>query len=140
MKKFITTFLIFILIFSCSKDNDVPVVTSDARMKNSVITDIYASGKVSEQSAAEAKKTIFGKWNVGGSKTSTSKNITDCIFNYIEFTDSSYIMSLSISSDSGSPESGSIFGNYNLVEEGDLVTEVEPVSYTHLTLQTKRIV
>ena len=125
MKNFITTFLIFIVIFSCSKDNDVPVVTSDARMKNSVITDIYASGKVSEQSAAEAKKTIFGKWNVGGSKTSTSKNITDCIFNYIEFTDSSYIMSLSISSDSGSPESGSIFGNYNLVEEGDLVTEVE---------------
>lgn len=62
MKNFISTFLIFILIFSCSKDNDVPVVTSDARMKNSVITDIYASGKVSEQSAAEAKKTIFGKW------------------------------------------------------------------------------
>ena len=93
-------------------------------MKDSAIT-IFATGKVSEQSASEAKKTIFER-NVGAENNSTSRSTTECIFNYIEFTDSSYIMSLSISTDdSGDPESGSIFGNYNLVEVDGLVTEVE---------------
>ena len=125
MKKIILPILIFSLFLSCSKDDNSS--SSESRMKDSAITNIFATGKVSEQSASEAKKTIFGKWNVGSEKNnSTSRSTTECIFNYIEFTDSSYIMSLSISTDdSGDPESGSIFGNYNLVEVDGLVTEVE---------------
>ena len=125
MKKIILPILIFSLFLSCSKDDNSS--SYESRMKDSAITNIFATGKVSEQSASEAKKTIFGKWNVGAEKNnSTSRSTTECIFNYIEFTDSSYIMSLSISTDdSGDPESGSIFGNYNLVEVDGLVTEVE---------------
>ena len=125
MNKVILSILIFSLVLSCSKDDNSSI--SDSRMNDSAITNIFASGKVSEQSASEAKKTIFGKWNVGGEKNnSTSRSTTECVFNYIEFTDSSYIMSLSISTDdSGDPESGSIFGNYNLIEGDGLVTEVE---------------
>ena len=125
MNKVILSILIFSLVLSCSKDDNSSI--SDSRMNDSAITNIFASGKVSEQSASEAKKTIFGKWNVGEEKNnSTSRSTTECVFNYIEFTDSSYIMSLSISTDdSGDPESGSIFGNYNLVEVDGLVTEVE---------------
>ena len=125
MKKIILPILIFSLFLSCSKDDNSS--SSESRMKDSAITNIFATGKVSEQSASEAKKTIFGKWNVGSEKNnSTSRSTSECVFNYIEFTDSSYIMSLSISTDdSGDPESGSIFGNYNLVEVDGLVTEVE---------------
>ena len=122
---FVKLFIVSILI-SCSK-NDSPNEVIDERMGDSAITNIYASGKVSEQTAAEAKQTIFGKWDVGGSSSKnnlSSKNSTSCEFNFIEFTDKSYIMNLSIDFGSGSPESGSIFGDYQLIEVDDLVTEV----------------
>ena len=51
------------------------------------------------------------------------KNLSECTFNFIEFTDKSYIMNLSISGPDG-PESGSIFGDYTLIEVDGLVTEV----------------
>ena len=40
---------------------------ADERMANSAITNIYGSGKVSEQTAAQAKQTIFGKWMLAAS-------------------------------------------------------------------------
>ena len=117
----------FFLIISCSKDKDEnEEVIADDRMADSAITNIYASGKVSEQTAVEAKQTIFGKWDVGGSSSknmSGFKNLSECTFNFIEFTDKSYIMNLSITGPDG-PESGSIFGNYALIEADGLVTEV----------------
>ena len=117
----------FFLIISCSKDKDEnEEVVADERMADSAITNIYASGKVSEQTAAEAKQIIFGKWDVGGSSSknmSGSKNLSECTFNFIEFTDKSYIMNLSITGPDG-PESGSIFGDYTLIEVDGLVTEV----------------
>ena len=124
MKKIILPILIFSLFLSCSKDDNSS--SSESRMKDSAITNIFATGKVSEQSASEAKKTIFGKWNVGGASSknmTSSKGISECTFNFIEFTDKSYIMSLSITGPEG-PESGSIFGNYALIEAEGLVTEV----------------
>ena len=66
MKKIILPILIFSLFLSCSKDDNSS--SSESRMKDSAITNIFATGKVSEQSASEAKKTIFGKWNVGAEK------------------------------------------------------------------------
>ncbi len=61
-------------------------------MGNSALTNIFASEDVSKQSAEQAKKTIFGKWNLGNSNSSNrsySAQRSECIFNYIEFTDSS---------------------------------------------------
>ena len=127
MKKILIYFFSFVLIISCSKDKDEnEEVVADERMANSAITNIYGSGKVSEQTAAQAKQTIFGKWDVGGSSSkniSSSKSLSECTFNFIEFTDKSYIMNLSIVGPDG-PESGSIFGNYELIETDGLVTEV----------------
>ena len=124
MKKIILPILIFSLFLSCSKDDNSS--SSESRMKDSAITNIFATGKVSEQSASEAKRQFWKVECWSRKNNSTSRSTTECIFNYIEFTDSSYIMSLSISTDdSGDPESGSIFGNYNLVEVDGLVTEVE---------------
>ena len=92
MKKII--FLILIIFYSCSKSNDDSSEVAEPRMGNSALTNIFASGDVSKQSAEQAKKTIFGKWNLGNSNSSNrsySTKSSECIFNYIEFTDSSYI-------------------------------------------------
>ena len=120
-------FLILILFYSCSKKADYSSEIVEPRMGNSALTNIFASGDVSKQSAEQAKKTIFGKWNVGHSNSSNrpySGRSSECTFNYIEFTDSSYIMNLSIGVGESTPESGNIFGNYELIEDGELVTEV----------------
>ena len=125
MKKFL--FLILIVFYSCSKNNDDSAEVAEPRMENSELTNIFASGDVSKQSVKQAKKTIFGKWNFGNSSSSNrsySTKSSECIFNYIEFTDSSYLMNLSIGEGGSTPESGNIFGNYELIEDGELVTEV----------------
>ncbi len=120
-------FIVLVVFYSCSKNKVDSIDVVESRMGNSAITNIFASGDVSKQSAEQAKKTIFGKWdfdNSNSSNRSYSAKSYECSFNYIEFTDSSYIMSLNIYSGESSPESGSIFGNYELLEEGELVTEV----------------
>ena len=120
-------FLILIAFCSCSKNNDNSAEVTEPRMGNSALTNIFASGDVSKQSAEQAKKTIFGKWNLGNSNSSNrsySAKTSECIFNYIEFTDTSYIMNLSIGEGDYAPESGNIFGNYELIEDGEVVTEV----------------
>ena len=120
-------FLILIAFCSCSKNNDNSAEVTEPRMGNSALTNIFASGDVSKQSAEQAKKTIFGKWNLGNSNSSNrsySAKKSECIFNYIEFTDTSYIMNLSIGEGDYAPESGNIFGNYELIEDGEVVTEV----------------
>jgi hypothetical protein len=120
-------FLMLIVFYSCSKKADYSSDIVEPRMGNSAITNIFASGDVSEQSAEQAKKTIFGKWDVGHSNSSNRsyyERSSECTFNYIEFSDSSYIMNLSVGIGESTPESGNIFGNYELIEDGDLVTEV----------------
>ena len=120
-------FLILIVFYSCSKNKVDSTEVVEPRMGNSALTNIFASGDVSKQSAEQAKKTIFGKWDLDNSNSSNrsySAKSSECSFNYIEFTDSSYIMNLTIDGSESSPESGSVFGNYELIEEGELVTEV----------------
>ena len=120
-------FLIFIISCSCSKNKVNSTEVLEPRMGNSALTNIFASGDVSKQSAEQAKKTIFGKWDVGHSNSSNRsyyERSSECTFNYIEFSDSSYIMNLSVGIGESTPESGNIFGNYELIEDGDLVTEV----------------
>jgi len=47
--------------------------------------------------AAEAKKTIYGKWDLSNSSKSIAASKSNaCAFDYIEFNDEDYIMSLVI--------------------------------------------
>ena len=127
MKK-ISLLLIALTILSCSKssNDDSSAEITDPRMASSAITNIYATGKVSEQTAEQAKKTIFGKWNLGASSNSSksAREITDCTFNSVEFTEYDYNLNINAP---GMIETGGIaiiYGNYELVEEGEKVTKV----------------
>ena len=77
----------------------------------SQVKKLNATGNVSDQTAEEAKKTIYGRWNVtpSSSKSFSSKRffknkskqlnkfITSkkaCVFDFIEFNDENYLMSI----------------------------------------------
>tara|TARA_X000000950_G_scaffold272739_1_gene355669 strand:+ start:2065 stop:3129 length:1065 start_codon:yes stop_codon:yes gene_type:complete len=126
--KEISLLLIALTVISCSKSsNDYSSAEiTDPRMASSAITNIYATGKVSEQTAEQAKKTIFGKWNLGSSSNSSksARETTDCTFNSVEFTEYDYNLNINAP---GMIETGGIaviYGNYELVEEGEKVTKV----------------
>ena len=115
MKK-ISSLLIAITVISCSKssNDDSSAEITDPRMASSAITNIYATGKVSEQTAEQAKKTIFGKWNLGSSSNSSksARETTDCTFNSVEFTEYDYNLNINAP---GMIETGGIaviYGNY----------------------------
>ena len=124
--KNISLLLIALTVLSCSKSDDSSAEITDPRMASSDITNIYATGKVSEQTAEQAKKTIFGKWNLGSSSNSSkyAREITDCTFNSVEFTENDYNLNINAP---GMIETGGIaviYGNYEIVEEGEKVTKV----------------
>jgi len=62
------------------------------------ITELGAVGIVSEQTPAEAKKTINGKWNFPDSsaKSSYSSKLNTCEFDFIEFTDTTYFLGIKL--------------------------------------------
>jgi hypothetical protein len=126
--KEISLLLIALTVISCSKSsNDYSSAEiTDPRMASSAITNIYATGKVSEQTAEQAKKTIFGKWNLGSSSNSSkvAREVTDCTFSSIEFTEYDYNLTINAP---GMAETGGIaiiYGEFELVEEGEKVTKV----------------
>lgn len=131
--------IISLLIIGCSsEDNSEPLAG-----EQEVFT-LDATGNVAEQTAVEAKKTISGKWNIGGSGSTSKKVPTlnnnkersffrpsklktnralkgqNCSLNYIEFTDDLY--AISIDTPSGSEAA---FGQYTLVETNGTVSAVE---------------
>ena len=126
MKKI--TLLIFVLFaVSCSKSsNDSSADITDPRMASSAITNIYATGKVSEQTAEQAKKTIFGKWNLGSSSNSSkgAREVTDCTFSFIEFTEYDYNLTINAPGMSETGGVAIIYGDFELVEEGEKVTKI----------------
>ena len=79
--------------------------------ESAAITALAATGVLSEQTPAEAKKTISGKWNINNS--SKSFNI-GCEFDYIEFTDDYYLIALILDE-----ETVSAFGSYVLNEDSE---------------------
>ena len=76
-----------------------------------VITELKATGSVAEQSPIEAKKTIYGKWDLKNSSNAASKS-NECEFDFIEFNDEDYIMSLLIGG-----ETTTVFGAFVLNED-----------------------
>tara|TARA_B100001059_G_scaffold103126_1_gene102919 strand:+ start:5628 stop:6785 length:1158 start_codon:yes stop_codon:yes gene_type:complete len=75
------------------------------------VNKIDAVGSVSNQTPAQAKQTIYGRWNVSqaGSKSA------GCQFNFIEFTDDNYLMQITV----GNGEKGTVFGEYVLKEDAN---------------------
>ena len=126
MKK-ITLLIVVLFAVSCSKSsNDSSADITDPRMASSAITNIYATGKVSEQTAEQAKKTIFGKWNLGSSSNSSkgAREVTDCTFSFIEFTEYDYNLTINAPGMSETGGVAIIYGDFELVEEGEKVTKI----------------
>lgn len=83
----------------------------------SATVSLDAVGTVSSQSAAQARQTIYGKWDIGGA---SAKHFTTkrgaCSFDFIEFMEDSYILSINLPEDG---ETGRLFGTYILNEDAD---------------------
>ena len=80
-----------------------------------------ATGTVADMSSAQAKKTIYGKWDIGGASSSKSLKV-GCSFKYIEFTEKKYFMAIN----DANSETKMVFGPYlvNETTEGK-VTSVD---------------
>ena len=148
--KNISYIFLCLIIFSCGKDDD--------KVEDALSYVLNASGALSEQTAAQAKKTIYGKWDFGnsskssrlGKKNNQGNNFTfgkrysinnskssrlgenpNCEFNFIEFNDDTYLMA--IDSDGRTEYLG---GVYVVNENSDnKVTSVE----LKFTLDSKEI-
>jgi len=75
------------------------------------VNKIDAVGSVQDQSPAQAKQTIYGRWNVDG----LSAKSYGCQFNFIEFTNDNYLMQITL----GNGEKGTLFGEYELTEDAN---------------------
>ncbi|MDC0628818.1 hypothetical protein OAP26_00035 [Flavobacteriaceae bacterium] len=120
------------LVFTCGSDDPVST-TPDTTDPTNETTDFNVTGTVADQTAAEAKKTIYGKWNLSGSRRISANS---CAFNFIEFTDDIFIMSFTVY---GTSETFS--GTYVLNEDSDgtvssvdLTIDIEGVQTTVATL------
>ena len=90
-------FIAFAFVISCSSDDDAAPELA--------LTDLTARGSVAEQTVAQAKKTIYGKWDIANSgygkwdiansgRSYSSAKSNACAFDFIEFTDYAYVMAL----------------------------------------------
>lgn len=115
MKKLLYLFAI-ILFTACGSDD--PVAVDPIVETTNGITTLDATGTVSEQTAVEAKKIIYGKWNFSNTSRGTSNT---CTFSFIEFTDDYYIMGFSVNQ-----EIEAVFGTYELnTDANGFVTSVD---------------
>ena len=81
-----------------------------------------ATGTVSAQTVSQAKQTINGKWNIGGSSSKFYlNNKGTCSFDFIEFMDDSYLLSIVLPDG----QKGRLFGEYILNEGTEGVESVD---------------
>ena len=100
-----------IFFIACSSDNeglDPHLIAPEL-----AITELTATGSVAEQTVAQAKKTIYGKWDIVNSSRSYSTTKSNaCAFDFIEFTDDAYLMALIVDGDREVA-----FGTYDMNED-----------------------
>ena len=79
-----------------------------------------ATGTIADMSAAQAKQTIYGKWDIGGASSSKSSTRNGCSFQYIEFTETKYFMSIL----DAEQETKTVFGPFAMKEntEGKVIS------------------
>lgn len=123
MKNLIYLFTI-ILFLSCSNDDNENTTVANTSRE---ITVLDATGSLDEVNVEEAKKIIYGKWDVSDDLTTsyvsslTNENYETCAFDYIEFTDDNYLVGFLLD---GEPEA--LFGTYDLNEDDNgFVTSVD---------------
>ena len=92
MKKLLYLFTIMLVVACSSNDDPITVAPTN----NNGITELNATGTVSEQTPAEAKITIYGKWDFSGNQRLMTNT---CTFNFLEFMDEIYIMSFIVNGD-----------------------------------------
>ena len=118
-----------VLFTACGSDD--PVAVDPIVETTNGITTLDATGTVSEQTAVEAKKIIYGKWNF----SNTSRGVANtCTFSYLEFNDEDYIMGFVVDGNSQT-----IYGSYVLNEDSGTVSSVDLNFYagtSNLTIAT----
>lgn len=126
MKKKISL-LAILLTFACSSSNsdDSTAEATDPRMASSAMTNIYATGKVADQTAEQAKKTIFGKWDLGSSNSQSGRENVNCSFSYIEFTEEDYLMGLYSSEMPEGQQNIVVYGTFDMIEVNQKVTSIK---------------
>ena len=129
MKKLLYLFTIMLVVACSSNDDPITVAPTN----NNGITELNATGTVSEQTPAEAKITIYGKWDFSGNQRLMTNT---CTFNFLEFMDEIYIMSFIVNGDTET-----FSGTYVLNEDSDgtvssvdLKLDIEGVLSTIATL------
>ena len=81
-----------------------------------MIPPLNATGTISEQTVSEAKKTLYGKWNISNSlKSSSSARREQCSFASIEFTSDVYFMTVTTGDDERGPSV--LQGSYTINED-----------------------
>ena len=101
------------LFVAYGNDDDSATDVVDVVAEEGTITALAATVTVAQQTPAEAKKTIYGKWDLSNSSKSIAASKSNaCAFDYIEFNDEDYIMSLVIED-----ETITAFGAYVLNED-----------------------
>jgi hypothetical protein len=86
-----------------------------------------AIGSLVDQSPMQAKKTIYGKWDLGTPPNSSksSARLTGCEFDFIEFMDDDYLLGIYVAEDD---ETVIVFGGYDMI-----VNNAGKVERVHLT-------
>ena len=83
---------------------------------------LEATGSVASQNVSQAKQTINGKWNIAASSSKFHiDNKGACSFDFIEFMDDSYLLSIVLPDG----EKGRLFGEYILNEGTEGVESVD---------------
>ena len=101
------------LFVACGSDDDSAAAEVEIAIEEGTITALSATGTVAQQTPAEAKKTIYGKWDFSNSSKSIAASKSNaCSFDFIEFNDEDYIMSLLVDG-----ETITTFGAYDLNED-----------------------
>jgi len=87
------------------------------------ITELGATGRVSEQTPAEARSTINGKWNFPESSAKSaysSKASNTCDFDFIEFTDTTYFLGIKLTDVASAEKTDyAVSGQYELNEDSE---------------------
>ena len=92
------------------------------------ITALDATGRLSEQTPEQARRTINGKWNFpeSSAKSSYTSKLNTCEFDFIEFTDTTYYLALDLDG-----EFNAVSGPYELNEDSEgKVSSVDLYYYT----------
>ena len=87
-----------------------------------------ATGSLVDQSPMQAKKTIYGKWDLGTPPNSSksSARLNGCEFDFIEFMDDGYLLGIYVAEDD---ETQIVFGDYYMEENN--AGKVERVHLTY---------